>query len=332
MKALTRELPEWKVKLVDELAEQARRYRTILIADVTGIPASHIQMLRKKLHGKAVLKVVKPKLLGIALRKAGIDSSLFEGHLTGQLLAIFTDLNPFELTLMMDKLVTRTYFKPGEKTPVDIVIPEGNTGIPPGPMLSVFGKLKIPTKVQGNVIYVAKDTTVAKSGDVVSSELASLLQKLGLALKEIKLRPKLAYDGILIPGDKLILNLKEYEDEVASAHLDALKIAVEIALPDPAVLPLTISRAHRQAVALAVEAGFTTPETIEAVLLAAIAKANALAAEVARLSPELGIEVKQAPATPAASTTSSEKKGEEKEESKELSEEALSEGFSALFG
>jgi len=44
--------------------------------------------------------------------------------------------------------------------------------------------LKIQTKVQGNVIYVAKDTVVAKPGDKISADLASLLQKLGLALKK----------------------------------------------------------------------------------------------------------------------------------------------------
>jgi len=329
---VAREVPEWKAKIVEELTKLLREYRVFAISDLTGIPANHVQMLRKKLHGKAVVKVVKPRLLAIALRNAGIDPEMFKEHLTGQLLVVFTNMNPFELAMLMDKHVTKAYFKPGEKTDREIVIPEGNTGIQPGPMLSVFSRLKIPTKVQGNVVYVAKDTVVAKPGDVVSSDLASLLQKLGLALKEIRLRPKLAYDGIIIPGDKLILNIDEYTNNLKAAHLDALKIAVEIALPEPEVLPLTLAKAHRHAIALAVEAGFITPETAEAVIMAAVAKANALAAEVAKYAPELGIEVKQVQA-PATAPQAEEKKEEEKEEeSKELSEEALAEGFSALFG
>ena len=333
MSLTARKIPEWKIKVVEELVNLIKSSKAFAIADITGIPANHVQMLRKKLYGKAELRVVKPRLLEIALKKAGLNPEPFKEYLTGQILVVFTNMNAFELAMLMDSHVTKTYFKPGEKTDREIVIPEGNTGIPPGPMLSVFGRLKIPTKVQGNVVHVAKDTVVAKPGDVVSGDLASLLQKLGLALKEIRLRPKIAYEGIVIPGDKLILNLDEYRSNIMAAHLDALKIAVEVALPEPEVLPLVISRAHRHALSLAVETGFITPETVEMVFLSAVAKANALAVEVARYAPELGIEVKQAP-SPVKQEGEKKEKGEEekKEESKELSEEALSEGFSALFG
>lgn len=128
-----REIPRWKAEIVEELVELLRRHRVFALIDTTGIPANHIQMLRKKLHGKAVLKAVKPRLLGIALEKAGINPELFKEHLTGQVVAVFTDMNPFELAMLMDKYVTKTYFKPGEKTDKEIVIPEGNTGIPPAP-------------------------------------------------------------------------------------------------------------------------------------------------------------------------------------------------------
>ena len=333
MMATQRKIPEYKVKMLEELVELLRKYRVFALADLAGVPANHIQMLRKKLNKVAEMRVVKPKIAMLALKKAGYNPDLFAEYLTGQVLMIFTNMNAFELNNIIEKHVTKAYYKPGEKADKEIVIPEGNTGIPPGPMLSVFGKLKIPTKVQGNVVHVAKDTVVAKPGDVISPELSSLLQKLGMALKEIRLPLRVAFDWIVIPGDKLKLNIDEYVEELKLAHLDAVKIAVEIALPEPGVIELVIQKAHRYALSLAAEAAFITPETAEHVLRMAQFKALALAGEISRHAPELGLQV-ATPAQPAApvQAAAEEKKEEKKEESKELSEESLAEGFAALFG
>ncbi|MEM0506429.1 MAG: 50S ribosomal protein L10 [Thermosphaera sp.] len=334
MSAITRVYPKWKIEQVEELVELLRNHKAFLVGDLTGVPASHIQRLRKKLAKTTVVRVVKPKLFAIALERAGINPEIFRDVLTGQNIVFFTNENPFDLAMKIYNTVTMDYYKPGEKTDKEIVIPEGNTGIPPGPMLSVFGKLKIQTKVQANVIHVAKDTVVAKPGDVVSPELSSLLQKLGLALKEIRLKMKIAYDGVLIPGENLVLNINEYVEMIKLAGLDALKIAVELALPEPEVLPLALSRAVRQATAIAVEAGYVTPETVELVLKTAESKAQALAYHVSKLAPELGIEVKVAVAQAPESKPKKEEKPAEAEEKKEegVSEETLAEGLSALFG
>jgi large subunit ribosomal protein L10 len=332
MSAVARTYPKWKTEQLEDLVELLKKYKVFLIGDLTGVPASHVQRLRKKLAKTAEVRVVKPKLFALALERVGIDPEAFKDLLTGQNIVFFTNENPFDVALKIHNIVTMDYYKPGEKTDKEIVIPEGNTGIPPGPMLSVFGKLKIQTKVQANVIHVAKDTVVAKPGDVISPELSSILQKLGLALKEIRLRLKAGYDGILIPGESLILNIDQYVEMVKAASLDALKIAVELAVPEPEVLPLVLSKAVRQATALAVEAGYVTPETVELVLKAAETKAQALAYEVSRLAPELGIEVKVVQQPQEAKPKKEEKPAEEEKKEEGVSEEALAEGLSALFG
>ncbi len=328
-------LPEWKLKIASEIRELAEKYPVFLVVDLTGIPAKHIQMLRKKLDKIAVLRVVKPKVALKALGEAGIPVKELEPYMTGQIMLIFTDRNVFEIADIVRNFVTNDYYSPGEVVDKEIVIPEGNTGIPAGPMLSVFGRLKIQTKVQGNVIYVAKDTVVAKPGDKISADLASLLQKLGLALKEIRVKIKCGRDGhLIIPGDKLVLNIAEYEEMIKTAALDGLKLAVELVIPEPPVLNIVLVKAHRQALALAAEAGFITPETAEYVLRTAQLKALALAVEISKYAPDLGLEVKlPVQQTPTKVEKKEEKKEEEKkEEEQAVSEEALAEGFSALFG
>jgi large subunit ribosomal protein L10 len=333
-----RKIPEWKEELAREIRELATKYPVFLVLDLTNVPAKHIQMLRKKLDKVAVMKVVKPKVALKALESIGLPREQLEPYMTGQVMLLFTNMNVFEIADIVRNFVTKDYYRPGEVVDKEIVIPEGNTGIPAGPMLSVFSRLKIPTKVQANVIYVAKDTIVAKPGDKVSADLASLLQKLGLALKEIRVKIKCGRDGhLIIPADKLVLNIAEYEELLKRAALDGFKLAIELVIPEPNVLNVVISRAHREALALASEAGFITPETATYVLRTAHMRALALAAEIAKYAPELGLEVKplttQIQKQEERPRREEEKKEEEKkEEEKGLSEEALAEGFAALFG
>jgi large subunit ribosomal protein L10 len=334
IKAISRakKIPEWKEKLAREIRELATKYPVFLVLDLTDVPAKHLQMLRKKLDRVAVMKVVKPKVALKALESIGLSREQLEPYMTGQVMLLFTNMNVFEIADIVRDFITKDYYRPGEAVDKEIVIPEGNTGIPAGPMLSVFSRLKIPTKVQANVIYVAKDTVVAKPGDKVSADLASLLQKLGLALKEIKLKIKCGRDGhLIIPADKLVLNVAEYEELLKRAALDGFKLAVELVIPEPNVLNVVISRAHRKALVLASEAGFITPETAAYVLRTAHMRALALAAEIAKYAPELGLEVKPL-TTQIQKQEERPRKEEKKEEEKGLSEEALAEGFAALFG
>ena len=334
LRAIHKKVPEWKAKIASEIRELAEKYPVFLVLDLTGVPAKHIQMLRKRLDKIAIARVVKPRVALKALEALNLPVKELEPYMTGQVMLIFTNLNVFEIADIVRNFVTRDYYGPGDVTDKEILIPEGNTGIPAGPMLSTFGRLKIPTKVQGNVIYVAKDTVVAKPGDKISTELASLLQKLGLALKEVRVKIKCGRDGeLVIPGEKLVLDIPEYEGMLRNAALDALKLAIELVIPEPPVLSLVLTRAHLQALALATEAGYITSETVEHVLKTAQLKALLLASEISKYAPELGLEVKTpTPQPQVKEEKKEEEKKEEKEESKELSEEALAEGFSALFG
>ncbi len=326
-------IPQWKLEEVEYLTRLFKEYPVFAIADLTGFPTNQLQKLRKKLHKKMVFRVSKNKLILRALKNAGMDASVIEPYLTGQNLLIFTRMNVFELGLLLDTYRAQTYYKPGEVTDKEIVIPAGNTGLSPGPILTTFSKLKIPTRVQGNSIVIAKDTVVAKPGDVVSEELASLLQRLGIALKEVKIKVKIAYeDGIVFPGDKIVLDIEEYRAQLMQAYTDALKIGSEIAWPVPEILELSLMKAIRQAYGLAAEAGFITPETAEYVIRQAVLKALVLAGEVSKQAPELGLEVPATP-PPPEEKKEEEKPAEEEEEEKEtVSEEELAEGLGALFG
>lgn len=325
-------IPEWKIKEVETLVNLFKKYKVFALAYLEGLPTAQLQQIKRKLRNKVYFRVSKNTLVKKALEKLGIaNRELFE-LLQGQNILLFTNLNPFELVFLLEKHKTYTYYKPGDVVDKEVVIPAGNTGLSPGPILSTFSKLKIPIRVQGNSIWIAKDVTVAKPGDKISEDLASLLQRLGIAPKEIKIRIKAAYvDGLVIPGDKLVLDLEEYKNNIINAYRNALKIGVEIAWPVPEVIELSIRKAYVNAIALATETGFITPETINYVFMKALAKALALASIVSKKAPELGLKISIA--TPTEEKEEKKEEEEKREEEKEeVSEEDLSAGLGALFG
>lgn len=328
-----RKIPEWKIREVEYLKELISKYKVIGIADLTGLPSAQLQQIRKKLRGKAVLRVSKNTLMKIALTQSNLKSiDEFIKYLHGSNIFIFTNMNPFELYMILEKYKMTAPAKPGDKAPKEIVIPAGNTGIPPGPILSIFGKLRIPTKIQEGTIWVTKDTVVAKPGDEISADLASILQKLGIEPIEVGIKLKVVYDnGLIIPAEKLALNLDEYRKQIIEAHSNAIKVAITAVIPEPEILKLAIAKAYNEALAIAIEAVYITNETLPQILAKAHIAAQTLANILAQTAPELGLKV----SVPKEKPSTKEKKEEKeatKEEKKEVTEEEIATGLEALFG
>ncbi len=324
-----------KQQMVKAIKELIRKHRIVAVLKLDGIPTQQYKRIKNELSRYGFIKVYKNSVFLRAAKELGIKGvDELSKHLIGTNAFMFTNLNPYELALMLDKVVALRYAKPGDRATGDIYIPEGPTGIPPGPMLSVFGRLRIRTQVREGVIWVARETKVASAGDEISPELASLLRKLGIKPVEVKLSPRVIWeDGHVYLPEELKVDVEAFKNELIRAVGISREVAIEAAIPIPEVIPEAIARAYMRAAALAGEAGFIAPGTAQHVFRAAINKALALASVISQKAPELGLKVtlvmperKEVP--------KEEKKEEEKEEEeeKEVSEEEIAEGISALFG
>ncbi len=330
-----RRIPEWKIRVVEELTDLFKRYPVVGIADLTMMPTNMVQIIRKKFRKKIVFKVAKKRLILRAAENAGLDPSKIEPYLTGVTMLLFTDMNPFKMARLIESEKVPVPAKPGQVTDREIVIPEGDTGITPGPMLSVFGKLRIPYEIRKGTVYVKKDTVVAKPGDVISTELAGLLQQLGIMPFEVGLRINAALDhGLVIPREDLIVDLEEIKNQVAEAALEAIGLATEIVfMAVPEAVEAALASAERAIAAIVGETGFLTPDVAEYALRRAVSEELAIIAALGEKAKELGIE--EIPAAPAAAPAAEEEKAEEekKEEEEEKEEEVdIGEGLSGLFG
>ena len=287
---LTQQVAVWKKEIFNDLIELLNKYSVIAVADLQKVRSSQIQEIRKKLRGKAELVVAKNTILRKAAEKAAGQKekvNQFADSLTGSKVLIFTQMNPFELIIFLNKNKVRVPAKGGDVATSDIMIPGGNTGLQPGPVISEFNEAKVQTRIEGGSIFVAKDTVVVTKGDVIPVKTASLLSKLGMKPMEAGLSLSYAYDnGLLLGPTDLAFDLDKMRADITSAARLAFGVAVEANIILPETAPMIISKAYRQAVAVSVEAGFFTKQTTNLIIQKAYANMNALSSAISAVKPE----------------------------------------------
>lgn len=276
--AVTKSKRQEKARTVEELVELFKRYKVVGVFRLVGTRSNVIQALKRNLRGKALFKVAKKNLIMIAAERVGrTNIKEYLDSVKEPIGLVFSDVDAFKLKIELDKGKVLTHAKAGEKADVDVVIPVMNTGLQPGPILSEFGKLKIPTKIEGGQIWIARETVVARKGDVISPVLASLLSKLDVPAVVKGVELLVAFDGpLLIPRDLLELNIDAVLKEVSDAHSRALSLSLSIGYPTSENIALMVMRAHREAVVLGTSAGIYEQELMPIILATAESHARIL--------------------------------------------------------
>ncbi len=272
-----------KIEKVKEIKSLLKEYRVLGIASLHKVRAAQLQEIRKKLADVAHIKVYKNRLVERALKEFGNMKGLekLKEFIQGSNAYIFTNYNPFKLALLLEKSKVKAPARAGDVAPVDIIVPAGNTGLPPGPIISQLNALGIPTRIESGSVWVSKDTVVAKKGTVINENLASILSKLGIKPLELGLSLKAVYDdGMVITGEELMLNLDEYKETIGEAHAQALNLAINAAYPMPETIEILLQKSMFEARNLAINANVFLPEVLPEIIQRAYFEALALETKV----------------------------------------------------
>ncbi|MBN2330857.1 MAG: 50S ribosomal protein L10 [Candidatus Aenigmarchaeota archaeon] len=301
-----RMVSEKNKRTLQEVSESIEKNPVIGIVDMHNLPAKQLFQIKQQLKGKAVIRMVKKRVIELALDKSdkpGIRGLADKIQIQPALL--FSDANPFELAHTIAKSVSKAAAKAGDVAPKDIIIPAGPTNLPPGPAIGELQKAKIPAGVEGDKIVVKKDTCVAKEGQEISAETADIMAKLKIEPMEISLNLVAVWDsGIVFGKDILFIPPEHYLDQLKSAYSIALNFALNMDYMTADTVPMLLSKAHSQAYSLALEAGIVTSETVGPLL----AKANRQASALRGLVKD---------AVPAADEKPASKKPEDKQDGEE---------------
>ena len=255
-----------KVHVYDKTQEFFKKYKNIIIADVKDISTDKIQKIRhdiislgetetlcgkttviqKSLHDmKEAAKGDLPKHLPIKELEEFIEA------MPGiHLLLIFTNRDIAEIASITGKYVIEKQAKPGQISPVEIIIPAGPTGMDSS-QIDYFQALKIPTKVMRNQLEITTATKILTVGQKITLSEINLMKKFNIKPYKHQMKIK-----------KLLLNGKLYGEEILKVTDDYMKTKLEQGIknilgfslaahvPTQASAPHVISNAFRNICAL----------------------------------------------------------------------------------
>ncbi|GAB6860276.1 50S ribosomal protein L10 [Haloplanus litoreus] len=275
----TETIPQWKREEVDELVEFIESYASVGIVGVAGIPSRQLQNMRRDLHGSADVRMSRNTLLRRALDEVDEGYEDLAEYVSGQVALIGTNDNPFGLFQQLEASKTPAPINAGEVAPNDIVIPEGDTGVDPGPFVGELQQVGAEARIMDGSIKVTADSTVLEAGGEVSDELANVLGELGIEPKEVGLDLRSVYsEGVLFEPDELAIDVDEYRADVESAAAAARNLSVNASYPTARTAGTLLAKAAGEAKSVGLFAAIEDPELMPDLVAKADGQVRALAA------------------------------------------------------
>jgi large subunit ribosomal protein L10 len=279
---------EEKTGEVEEITELLKGYKSIGVASLQKVRAAQLQELKKNLVDKVYMRVLKNTLTKLAIEGTGeAELKKLEEYLEGSNLFLFTNLNPFKLALLLERGKVKTTAKSGDVAAFDVVIPAGNTGQPPGPIISQLNAVGLPTRIESGSVWVSKDTLVVRKGETISERLAAVLSKLGIKAVEAGLSMKAVFDeGLMISGDQLKLDVEGTRKSLEQSRGEAFALSLSIAYPTTDNIAMLLQTAQQKAFALSLNAAVPTRETMADLLRKAHAEMLGVDSAVEKATPK----------------------------------------------
>jgi len=322
----TETIPEWKREEVDELVDFIDSYNSVGIVGVAGIPSRQLQAMRRELHGSAAVRMSRNTLTNRALEEVDDGVEALTEYVSGQVALVGTNDNPFGLFKQLEASKTPAPINEGEVAPNDIVIPEGDTGVDPGPFVGELQTVGAAARIQDGSIKVTEDSTVLTEGEVVDADLANVLVELGIEPKEVGLDLRAVYsEGVLFEPDELEIDVDEYRADIQSAAAAARNLSVNAAYPTAATAGTLLAKASGEAKSVGLFAEIESPDVVPDLIGKADAQLRALASQIddEEALPEELQGVEAAPATePAADDDTEEEQADEDTEDAEEADAA----------
>ena len=257
-----------KIHVFEKTQEYFKKYKNIFIVDVKDISTDKIQKIRHEIVSLGETETLCGKTTVIQKSidemikdaKGDLPKHLPKKELEGfveampglHLLLIFTNKDIGDISGITGKYVIEKQAKPGQFSPVEIIIPAGPTGMDSS-QIDYFQALKIPTKVSRNQLEITTATKILAVGQKITLSEINLMKKFNIKPYKHQMKIK-----------KLLLNGKLYGEEILKVTDDYMKVRLEQGIknilgfslashvPTPASAPHIISNAFRNICALSI--------------------------------------------------------------------------------
>ena len=277
----TETIPQWKQDEVDELVDFITSYQSVGIVGVTGIPSRQLQAMRRDLHGSAAIRMSRNTLVERALDEADDGLEQLTDFVAGQVALVGTNDNPFGLFKQLEASKTPAPINAGEVAPNEIVIPEGDTGVDPGPFVGELQQIGADARIQEGSIQVLSDSVVLDEGEEVDQQLASVLSELGIEPKEVGLDLKRVFsEGVLFAPDELEIDIDEYYADIQAAAGAAQNLSINAEYPTAQTAGSLIAKATGNAKSVALAGAVESPDVLGELVGKADGQVRALVGQI----------------------------------------------------
>ena len=279
---------KWKKELISNIAESINSGNTVAILNMKDLPSNQLQVIRKKLDTKVNIMMSRKKLMSLALEKSGREKAAdLIQHFKGMPAIITSDLDAFSLWALLKSNMSQAAAKGGQEAPFDITVPAGMTNFAPGPILGELGDVGIKAGINAGKIEIKEDSKVASEGDIISVQLAALLERMDIKPMKIGLNLVAALEnGTIFLRSELDVDSDELITQIKSLHIDALKLAVGTGLINKETAEIMLRNAEMDAMKLAYSQGILADKVKELVLSKADSVASTLKEKVGEVPAE----------------------------------------------
>ena len=265
-----------KIEQVEATIGDLKKYPTVALIDLKKLPDALLQKIRKKIRddGGRILILKKPVIERVMQSNAHLAGRVSECE--KPLGLILTKKSPFELYRFFQTNRKKRAAKAGDIAPFEIIVPEGDTDLPPGPALSELKTAGINVQIKGGKIVVAKNSTVAKEGEKITDAKAKALQKLGIQPFSVSVNYIFGFDGEYIYNSDLFAIDETIATDLQAGMCDAFNMSINASYPTSANADLLLAQAVQQSVNVALNGELYSTIAIEQLLASALRQGWAL--------------------------------------------------------
>jgi large subunit ribosomal protein L10 len=265
-----------KKEFVAKTQSELKKYKTVGIVPLSGIPDRLLQATKSKLKGKAKFVMGRKKLLEMIL-DAGPDSKKLAAALSGTCVVVLSNEDPFELYKVFKSNSIKLEAKPKQVANADVSVQAGETSLQPGQAVTEIKQAGIDVQIQKGKVVIGKDKIVVKKNDVIPPALAKALHTLGIKPFTAVIEPSEIFSGGLL-FKKAILDIDSGRTaaELARSFSGAVALCMECGITNRYTIRGLITKAYNGAVAVGVSAGVYDKGITEKLVSKAAAQAAAL--------------------------------------------------------
>ena len=283
-----------KKQKVEEISKHAGKYPVIALLNIRGLPDRILQSSKKKLRAEAEFSVAKNSVIIRALEKSG--KSDLAAHIDFPTSLVFTSKTPYSLFKFFRDNKVKVAAKPGMIAPFDIIVPEGETDLMPGPALSELKGAGINAQIKGGKIIIAKDSVVVKKGMKINDSVCKALQKLNILPFEAMVNMVAAYDGkFTYTASVLDIDSTQLDADLKECLAQSFNVSFNASFPTSQNIEALLSSAVSQGRNMAVNGGIYSEASTELLLVQAVLLGSTLSGKVGELGSKPGADASTAP-------------------------------------